>query len=418
MLTGARTHRFASSLPWRAGSSIRMHAARPPSWQSGCIQLDRRSGLGLAKAASCEPTAPPNTRMCRRAGDIATMQVVYWIGRYDGAASFDLSAASGPHILDLGNVLYAPTCMKDPRDPAVSPARIPKQFASPGVQSTCARDGWRGMVLGRVKAASTCSRVGGRNFTRGHSKVAARALELLTLHARMQHGLRRAGTLCGHTCASCAPCRPHPASAATTATPAARPSHKRCTSMAAGCSRWAGRHAGHALQLSPMCWWRVACTPSSLVVGPRRPSLGNVNGSSCLPAVQHNIRGRLRTPLPTPGAGSERRPPHACTALPRAAACCCWSLQLPMPELARLRVGLPAEHLHRAQLSAKMAWELPLPRQPPPPPPSKAPSCLPDAASASSGGGTALEGSCGSCCGCASAGVDRALHLELELTLE
>jgi beta-fructofuranosidase len=38
----------------------------------------------------------------------------YWLGRYEArTATFDLGAAAGPYVLDLGDILYAPNLMTD-----------------------------------------------------------------------------------------------------------------------------------------------------------------------------------------------------------------------------------------------------------------------------------------------------------------
>jgi len=76
------------------------------------------AGLSLEAAAAdygeAPAPSPPHDHFFCVSPDAPTNPVLYWMGGFDAAATrFDLATASGPHRLDLGDVLYAPNLMTD-----------------------------------------------------------------------------------------------------------------------------------------------------------------------------------------------------------------------------------------------------------------------------------------------------------------
>ncbi|EFJ50995.1 hypothetical protein VOLCADRAFT_88180 [Volvox carteri f. nagariensis] len=114
--------------PLPAPVTMRYHKAQPllPAGvpysaavvAASCLPLhgDVDSASGHAHA----PSLLPDRRwfFCC-APDACTYSIIYWIGEYDSTtAKYDMKGAEAggrPRKLDLGNVLYAPTCFKDPQ---------------------------------------------------------------------------------------------------------------------------------------------------------------------------------------------------------------------------------------------------------------------------------------------------------------
>ncbi|PNH04923.1 hypothetical protein TSOC_008958, partial [Tetrabaena socialis] len=129
--------------------TMRYHKAQPlqpppgcpshtPSFTHGAAATPDAAGA-TAAAASCLPrhadvdsssshAHAPSLPESRRwlfccAPDACTYSIIYWIGEYDScAAKYDMQGAQAggrPRKLDMGNVLYAPTCFKDPQGRSV-----------------------------------------------------------------------------------------------------------------------------------------------------------------------------------------------------------------------------------------------------------------------------------------------------------
>ncbi|GLC68481.1 Putative beta-Fructufuranosidase [Pleodorina starrii] len=122
--------------PLPAPVTMRYHKAQPllPPGASYAA-ADVAAGGGGAAAASRLPlhgdvdstsdhahaaSSPPRRRwfFCC-APDACTYSIIYWLSEYDSkTAKYDMPGAEAdgrPRKLDLGNVLYAPTCFKDPQ---------------------------------------------------------------------------------------------------------------------------------------------------------------------------------------------------------------------------------------------------------------------------------------------------------------